>query len=178
MDDPKPVTLQKKTTFSSFRRSLYDELPPKGTSLKQRIRMVIFSHHSPREIALGAAIGIFLAFSPFMGMHTVAALGLALLFGASRLAAVLGTLFNNPVTMTFLYLFELRLGSRILGYSLAMPTDIWKNFLELFSLGRKVFLSIMTGFVILGFASAIVAYLITLGAVLYIKRRRARRQES
>ena len=178
MDDTKPVTAQPKTRFSAFRRSLYDDLPPKGTTLKQRIRLIIFSHHSPRQIALGMAIGIFLACSPFLGIHTVTALGLSLLFGASRLAAVLGTLVNNPVTMTFLYLFEIRLGSRILGFSLAMPQDIWENYAELFSLGRKVFLSLMTGFVILGLAASIVAYLFTLGAVLVIKRRRAGRHES
>ncbi len=169
---------QQETWLSSIRRSLYGDLPPKGTTLRQRIRMVIFSHHSPREIALGAAIGVFLAFSPFMGIHTVAALGLALLFGASRLAAVLGTLVNNPITMTFLYLFEIRLGARILGFSLTMPAGLWGNLKELFSVGRTVFLSIMTGFVVLGFISSIVAYLVTLGAVVYIKRRRARRQQS
>jgi uncharacterized protein (DUF2062 family) len=177
MDDSKSVTTRPKTGYSLFRSSLHADLPPKGTSLKQRIKMIVFSHDSPRQIALGTAIGVFLAFSPFLGIHTVAALGLAVLFRASRLAALLGTLVNNPVTMTFLYLFELRLGSRILGYSLTMPDDIWKNFMELFSLGRKAFLSIMTGFFILGSISAIIAYLLTLAAVVYVKRRRARRHQ-
>jgi uncharacterized protein (DUF2062 family) len=178
MDDSKPVNTRPKTAYSSLRSSLYTDLPPKGTSLKQRIRMIIFSHDSPRQIALGTAVGVFLGFSPFLGIHTIAALGLAVLFRASRLAAVLGTLVNNPVTMTFLYLFELRLGSRILGFSLTMPDNIWKNFMELFSLGRKAFLSIMIGFFILGTISAIIAYLLTLAAVVYIKRRRARRHRA
>jgi hypothetical protein len=175
MDDLKPETTDRKTTLSTFRQRLYDGLPAKGTSLRQRLRLIIFSHDSPRQIALGAAIGVFVAFSPFLGMHTLAALLFALLFRASKLAAVLGTLLNNPVTMTFIYLFEIRQGSRILGLSLTMPGDIWKNFMELFSIGRDALLSLMTGFIALGFIASIVIYLLTLGAVLYIKRRRARR---
>jgi hypothetical protein len=176
MDDPKPIAPRDKTLLPSLKRNLYDELPPKGTGLKQRILLIIFSHHSPREIAFGAAIGVFLACSPFLGIHTVAALALALLLGASRPAAFLGTLVNNPPTMAFIYLLEIKIGSYVLGYSLSLPGGIWKDIVDLFSLGRKAVLSVMTGFVILGLVSSITVYLVTLGAVLFIRKRRAQKR--
>ena len=48
--------------------------------------------------------------------------------------------------------------------------------MELFSLGRKAFLSIMTGFVIIGLVSSIAAYILTLGAVGYLRKRREGKQ--
>jgi uncharacterized protein (DUF2062 family) len=178
MDNLNNAAPDLKADRPSFRRRLYDGLPPKGTSLRDQIRMLIFSDNSPGQIALGAAIGIFLACSPFLGTHTLAALALALLFRASRPAAFLGTLVNNPVTMTFIYLLEIKLGSYVLGYSFILPGSIWKDLVDLFSLGRKAFLSIMTGFTILGLLSSITAYLATLGAVLFIRKRRAQKREA
>jgi uncharacterized protein (DUF2062 family) len=178
MDNLNHTPPQTKSTRPSLRKRIYEGLPAKGTSLRTQIRMLVFSDNSPAQIALGAAIGIFLALSPFLGIHTIAALGLALVFRASRPAAVLGTFINNPVTMTFIYLLEIKLGSYVLGYSLTMPEGIWKDFVELFSLGRQAVLSIMTGFIILGLLSAIAVYLLTLGAVLYMRKARARKQET
>ncbi len=178
MDDLNRTGPEAKAARPSLRRRIYDGLPPKGTSLREQIRMVIFSDNSPGQIALGAAIGIFLAFSPFLGFHTVAALVFSLLFRASRPAALLGTLANNPVTIAFIYLLEIKLGSYILGYSLTLPGGVWKDLVDLFSLGREALLSIMTGFMILGLVSAITAYLLTRGAVLYLRKKRTRKQET
>jgi uncharacterized protein (DUF2062 family) len=47
---------------------------------------------------------------------------------------------------------------------------------ELFSLGRKAFISIMAGFVIIGLVSSIVVYILTLGAVGYLRKRREEKQ--
>lgn len=160
----------------SLRERIYDGLPSRGASLRQQIRALVFSHDSPAEIALGAAIGIFAALSPFVGTQTITALGLALIFGASRLAALVATLVNNPVTMPVFYLLEMKLGSRLLGYRLAVPDGIWENTAELLALGRKAFVSIVAGFAIIGLASSVATYLITLGAVGYLRKRRNERQ--
>jgi uncharacterized protein len=170
MDDLRRTTSEPKP--ASLRSRLYDGLPSKGTRFRDQLRLLIFSDNSPGQIALGAAIGVFLACSPFLGIHTVAALGLALLFRASRLAAVMGTLINNPVTMAFIYLLEIKLGSCVLGYSLVLPEGIWKDLVDLFSLGRMTVFSVMTGFVIIGLVLSIAAYVLTQAAVVYVRRRR------
>jgi uncharacterized protein (DUF2062 family) len=178
MDDLNRTVPEPKTAHPFFGKRIYDGLPSKGTSLRQQIRMIIFSDNSPGQIALGAAIGIFIACSPFLGMHTIAALALALLLRASRPAALLGTFANNPVTMAFIYLLEIKLGSHVLGYPLIMPGGIWKDLVDLFSLGRQALLSVITGFIIFGLLSSITVYLITLGTVLFIRKRRAQQSET
>lgn len=154
----------------SLKQRIYGGLPSRGTSLRQQIRLLFLSHDSDGQIALGAAIGIFVGISPFVGTQTIAALGLSLIFGASRLAALLGTLVNNPVTMPLLFLLEAKLGSFVLGYRLTLPEGIWDNMAELFSLGRKAFASIMVGFVIIGLVSSIAAYFLTLATVRYARK--------
>jgi hypothetical protein len=89
----------------------YSDLPRKGTTVREKIKILFLSDDSPRQIALGMAIGVFLACSPFIGIHTVAAVALAFVLRASRLAALIGTLINNPFTMAFFYFFEFELGS-------------------------------------------------------------------
>jgi uncharacterized protein (DUF2062 family) len=53
---------------------------------------------SPRNIALGLAIGLAVSFNPFFGTHIAQALVLCFLFRANYLAAAIGTLAGNPVT--------------------------------------------------------------------------------
>jgi uncharacterized protein (DUF2062 family) len=148
----------------------------KRKSVRELIRRVLLSDDSPQQIAFGVAIGVYLACSPFLGFHTVAALTLALIFRVSRLAAVLGTLINNPFTMAFLYLFELKVGSHLLGLHLKLPEHVWKNPVGLFSLGEKAFLSIIVGFLVVGLFASIVAFPISFAAARFFKARHARRK--
>ncbi len=170
MDNLRNTVSETKMTRPSLMSRIREGLPARGTSFKQQIRMLILSDNSPDQIALGTAIGIFIACSPFLGTHTVTALGLALLFHASRPAALLGTFANNPISMAFIYFAEIKLGSWILGYSLAMPKGLWSDFVELFSLGRQVILSLMVGFVIVGIVSAVGTYFFVRAAVLFVRK--------
>jgi uncharacterized protein (DUF2062 family) len=148
-------------------------LLPERTSVREKIRILFLSDDSPQQIALGMAIGVFLACSPFIGIHTVAALALALVLRASRLAALIGTLVNNPFTMAFFYFFEFEIGSSLLGLAIKVPKDILKNFVELFTIGTKAFLSVMVGFLVVGAVASILAYIVVFWAVVLFKRRRA-----
>jgi uncharacterized protein (DUF2062 family) len=151
----------------------YSDLPRKGTTVREKIKILFLSDDSPRQIALGMAIGVFLACSPFIGIHTVAAVALAFVLRASRLAALIGTLINNPFTMAFFYFFEFELGSSLLGLAIKVPKDILKNFVELFSIGTKAFLSVMVGFLVVGLVASSLAYIVVFWVAVYFKRRRA-----
>lgn len=97
------------------------------------------------QASLALAMGIFIAFVPLVGVHTLMALGLAFLLRLNPLIVLLGTQISNPLTFplqlflsvqaghlllhgTFvqmefsphtdwigLYLFPLALGSAVLG---------------------------------------------------------------
>lgn len=70
---------------------------------------------SSHAIALGFSMGAFVSFTPFMGLHAVIAIMLALPFGGSALMAVIGTVVGNPWTFPFIWVSSYKLGNFILG---------------------------------------------------------------
>lgn len=69
----------------------------------------------PHDLALGMAIGVFVAVTPTMPFHTVGAIVLAYLFKASKPAAVLGVWVSNPFTVVFLYMACYKVGLFFFG---------------------------------------------------------------
>ncbi len=57
----------------------------------------------PHYVALGMAIGVFVAITPTIPFHTILAVTLAVLLKASKPAAILGVWISNPLTVLFLY---------------------------------------------------------------------------
>ncbi len=70
---------------------------------------------SPHKIALGAALGIFVSFSPIFGIHMLMAVIAAYIVRANVLAAFILTFFGGPLTYPFIAAGSLVLGRWILG---------------------------------------------------------------
>jgi hypothetical protein len=70
---------------------------------------------SPHEIALGVAVGIFVAFIPLFGTHTITAIVLAALLRVNTLIVLLGTQISNPLTLPFQLFISAEVGSVILN---------------------------------------------------------------
>ena len=56
-------------------------------------------HQEPERVAASFAIGVAIAFSPFVGFHFLLAIVLAVLLKLNKLDVVLGTLVVNPLTL-------------------------------------------------------------------------------
>ena len=50
----------------------------------------------PERTALAFSIGVFIAFSPFLGLHTILATLIAFMFRFNKVAIYTGTFLNNP----------------------------------------------------------------------------------
>lgn len=137
----------------------------KRRHFKELLKRALKSNDSPKKVALGMGIGVLMAFSPLAGTQTISALGLSFVFKANKFSALAGTFFANPFTMPIFYFLELKLGKAILGYSLDLPSDIVNDIDGLLSLGSDVMLSLAVGFLIVGTAAAVFAYLVTLRSV-------------
>ena len=92
-------------------------LPRKGWSrgleyMGHRVRRI---PDTPHKIAIGAAMGVFMVFSPLFGLHILLAMFLAYLLRGNVLAALITTWFGNPVTYPFVAAGSLKLGTVILG---------------------------------------------------------------
>ena len=70
---------------------------------------------TPERIALAFGLGVFLGFSPFLGLQTLLGIAFAYSVGLSRVAVILGTWVNLPWIVPVYYALATELGSRLLG---------------------------------------------------------------
>jgi uncharacterized protein (DUF2062 family) len=69
---------------------------------------------TPHAVALGFAIGVFTAATPYLGTHMVMAALLAWIIGGSVVAALLGTFLGNPLTYPLLWYSTYEVGNLML----------------------------------------------------------------
>jgi uncharacterized protein (DUF2062 family) len=134
----------------------------KSDSLKRFTRSIRTLQGEPHYIALGLAVGVFVACTPTVPFQTAMAVALALLFKASKPAAVIGSLTANPVTIPFFYIGSYKIGQFLLGG--AMPEDVpYTSFLALLKLGAGAAIAVLSGGALLGLVAGMMAYPIGLG---------------
>jgi uncharacterized protein len=122
-------------------------------------------HGEPRPIALGYALGIFLAASPLMGLHCILAVVISGALKWNRIAAGFGAFHSNLLTAPLIYSTTFFVGSRLMGFdsSFVMPHKP----AELLNMGSEVFISLIIGGLFLGIPIAILSYYF---GIFFIKR--------
>jgi uncharacterized protein (DUF2062 family) len=76
----------------------------------------------PERTALAFSLGVFIAFSPFLGLHTILATLIAFLFRFNKVAVYTGTFINNPfLTLVPIIIASYAIGAFILGRPLHIP---------------------------------------------------------
>jgi hypothetical protein len=82
---------------------------------KARFLEVVGVHDRPERLAAAWALGIGIGLSPLMGLHTVIALVLAIVFRLNKLDVVLGTFIINPWTVAFYFPAAVYVGRWVTG---------------------------------------------------------------
>ena len=145
--------------------------------LRRAIQAFLHLDDTPRRIAAAFGVGVYLAFHPLFGFHTLMALGIAFGFRLSRAAVLVGLYVNNPWTIAPMYLAGTTLGCWILGVPLDGLGDIeWdlenRAFYRLLLVSLRPYLwPYVVGNTILGIVCGSMAYVIVRGLL----ERRARR---
>jgi uncharacterized protein (DUF2062 family) len=113
-------------------------------------------HGEPRPIALGYALGVFLATSPLMGLHCILAVLISGALRWNRIAAGIGAFHSNLITAPLIYSSTYFIGARILRSDalFVMPGKP----AELLAMGSEVFVSLTVGGLIIGIPLAILSY--------------------
>jgi uncharacterized protein (DUF2062 family) len=150
---------------------------------------------TPHQIALGLATGVFMGFSPFVGLHMVVAALICLFSGGSVLAAALGTMVCNPISCPIMLISDYKLGTLFFGHLGHLPdlSRLDRGFLEIlaspiefaqlfWSVLGPVFLPLLVGGAVLGLLFAAPSYFLTRRGIETLRARRterlmARRQE-
>jgi uncharacterized protein len=86
-------------------------------TLRGAVQMIFRVQDTPHRIALAFGMGVFIAFCPLLGFHTLLALLLAFVFRLSRVAILAGAWTNNPWTLAPMFMAGTALGCTLFGVS-------------------------------------------------------------
>jgi len=96
------------------------------------LERLLHVHDSPQRTAAAFALGVFIGFSPFWGLHTALALTLAFVLGLNRVAIIVGVYSNLPWISAQWYALMTAVGAWLLG--VGMPPGFGSRLRELFTL--------------------------------------------
>ena len=131
----------------------------------------------PERTALAFSIGVFIAFSPFLGLHTILATAVAFIFRFNKVAIYTGTFINNPfLTLVPIIVGSYAVGAFFLGRPLKIPpegVDLLKEphlltgdyYRQLFVQSRHILEPFAVGGMILSVVCSVLAYPLTLRAL-------------
>ncbi len=170
-------------------------MPIKAAWGKARAWFVHLLHlnDSPHAIALGAALGVLLSFTPTVGLQMLLIFFIASLLRANTAAAVPMAWVTNPATMVPIYSLNYLVGSWIAGASGPSPErfeaavhalvsrDVgwWPLVRGLWDLALEVAVPLWVGGLLLGIIAAAITYVVFYRAVVVCRRliRREARQK-
>lgn len=139
-----------------------------GLSLSDGYERFLRIRGTPREIALGFALGIFIGMSPTLGFQMAIAAFIAACLKWNKISAAAGVWISNPLTIPVIYGGTYYVGSKCLG------CDITCNFPEeptieslilLLKQTPELFWILTVGGVVLGLPLAVAGYYLALWAV-------------
>lgn len=151
------------------------------------LRRLLAIDDTPERTALAFSVGVFIAFSPFLGLHTIIATALAFLFRFNKIAIYTGTFVNNPfLTLVPIILGSYAVGAFFMGRPLALPAeglallkephlltgDYWRS---LFDHSWDVLAPFTIGGLVLSVICSLAAYPLTL---YLLRAHRRRKRES
>ena len=158
---------------------------------RHQLQLRHFVYHSllhaddpPRPLALGMAIGMFVAFTPTFGVQMVLAGFLCWLLRANKAVGIAVVWISNPGTMLPIYWYCYRIGCAVLALDpigspwwteLATPPDgwwpavkfYWSRFIEIAG-------PLWLGSLVVGAVCAYVTYYVVLHMIRYYRSRRSR----
>ena len=144
--------------------------------LRRAVNVLLQVDESSHRTALAFGLGVFIAFFPLLGLHTLLALGIAFAFRLNRVAMLLGAYVNNPWTLAPLYMGGTLFGCLLLGVPSSGLSEIdWSfkgaSFFETLLASLRPFLwPFLIGNTVLGVAAGAAGYL---GLRYVLERRRA-----
>ena len=137
--------------------------------IKQHFKALMSLDSHPGHISVGFAVGVFISFTPFFGLHTPMAIALAFLFRLNKLTCITGAWINTPFTVVPILAASYNLGRYVLGKparELSFKNLEWHHL-------KPHATSLLIGSSLLGFVAAVAAYFICYRLVVFFRRKDA-----
>ncbi len=139
-----------------------------------RIREVLHFGDDPRKIAGGLAVGTFISFSPYYGLHTLMALAAAIVFRLNVAATLVGAWLVIPPAIPVTMAFSLQVGWLLVGRPVrGHPAAHGVSALALWARLSRHLWPLVVGTTVVGLAAAVLAYILAFQAVVRIRTARA-----
>lgn len=139
---------------------------------KKKFKNILSLDSHPGHISAGFAVGVFISFTPFFGMHTAMAIVAAFVFRLNKLTCLTGSWINTPFTVIPVLGISYKLGRVLLGKT---PQELhikhelsWQYAVRLLD---KHGSSLLLGTSILGFIAAIIGYFLCYYLVVHFRRK-------
>ena len=137
--------------------------------LKLQFKKILSLDAHPGHISTGFAVGVFISFTPFFGLHTPLAIALAFIFSLNKVACITGAWVNTPFTVAPILIASYNLGRLLRGKPANALTFTHLDWHSLQPYAK----SILLGSSIIGFVAAVVSYFICYWLVTSFRRKDA-----
>ena len=132
-------------------------------SLRGQLVQILHLQESPKRTAFAFAVGVFIAFAPHYGFHTLSVVFCAWAFRLNYVALFLGAFINNPWTLAPILGLTLYTGLAVSGTRTTTTFDVSNLQLDnLFETLTPYLLPFIMGGCILGLVGSLLAYPIML----------------
>lgn len=143
---------------------------------KNKIKKIIRSDLTAKQIAINFTIGILIGLIIPMGLQTIAVIFFCTLFKLNFVIVVLATLISNPFTIVLIYFSAFQLGELIIqsGISWERLSTVLNNpsFDSILSLSFNSLFVLYTGLIIESLVFCSFAYFMVFYVVDYVKTKR------
>jgi uncharacterized protein len=151
---------------------------------RSTFRRLLAIDDPPERTALAFSIGVFIAFCPFLGLHTIMATFVAFVFRFNKIAIYAGTFINNPfLTLVPIIIGSYAIGAFILGRPLKIPdegVELLKHpaifsgdyYRQIFIQSWTIIKPFTVGATVLSVVCSLLAYPLTLKALRAYRRRK------
>lgn len=146
--------------------------------LRRALRNLLNLDDPPERTALAFAIGVFIGFSPLLGLHTILAAVVSVVWRLNKVAVITGSFLNNPWTIAPVIAASWAIGNLIIGSPLVelpqagLSAFLTAGFWLLIAAQWRQLLPFALGSVILSTTVAAVSYPLTLRILRTYQRKR------
>jgi uncharacterized protein (DUF2062 family) len=129
--------------------------------LKRAYERFLKIRGTPREIALGFSLGLFVGMTPLMGLHTLIAVPLAALFKWNKISAAVAVWVTNAITAPIIYGGTYLIGAKIAGIRNSLALSDAGGFSALYELllnTPEIFWAMTIGGIVVGIPLAVAGY--------------------
>lgn len=147
------------------------------SQIRSHLARLLHLKESPHRTALAFAVGVFIAFSPTYGLHTLSVLFCAWAFRLNAVALLAGSLINNPWTLVPVLGATLWTGVQLTGLP-EVPSADWTDIsmLVFYEQIKPYAAPFFLGGFLLSAIGATVSYPVAYLAITTRRRQRARRE--